>query len=128
MLNLYILGPLKCLMTFGSIKSIEMTNSLLLWVSFLILFFHVFLKHKHDLRVRYVLVTFVFLSSKFYLSTYDITVYNNTKLSNCLQFYIPDYIRACNELQETCLLSQFSILRISKLKAINNNKSFYCLI
>ena len=34
----------------------------------------------------------------------------------------------CNELHEACLLSQFTILTISKLKAINNNKSFYCFI
>ena len=49
-LDLYILRPLKCLNTSGSIKSIETTNSMFLWVSFLILFFfHVFVKHKRDL-------------------------------------------------------------------------------
>ena len=55
------------------------------------------------------------------------TVYNNVKLCNWLQFYGSDYLSTCNELHETSLLSQFSILTISKLKAINN-KSFYCLI
>ena len=35
-LDLYILGPLKCLMTSGSIVT---ANSLFLWVYFLILFF-----------------------------------------------------------------------------------------
>ena len=65
-LDLYILGPLKYLMTSGSIKSIETTNSPFLWVSFLILFFHVFVKHERDLRLKYVLFAFVFLSSKFY--------------------------------------------------------------
>ena len=126
-LDLYILGPLKCLMTSGSIKNIETTNFLFLWVSFLILFFHVFVKHKRDFRLKYVLATFVFLSSKFYLSSYDDAVYNNVKLCNRLQFYSPDYIRTCKELNKACLLSQFSILTISKLKAINN-KFFYCLI
>ena len=95
---------------------------------FLVLFFHVFVKHKRDLRLKYVLVSFVFLSSKFYLSTYDDIVYNNVKLCNNLQFYSPDCIRTCNELHKACLLSQFSILTISKLKVINDNKSFYCLI
>ena len=127
-LDLYILGSLKCLMTSGGIKSIETTNSLFLCVSFLILFFHVFVKHKRDLRLKYVLLAFVFLSSKLYLSTYDDIVYNNVKLCNCLQFYSPDYIRTCNELHEACLLYQFSILTISKLQAINNNKSFYHLV
>ena len=98
-----------------------------LWVSFLNLFFHVFVKHKRYLRLKYVLVAFVFLSSKFYLSTYD-KVYNNVKLCNRLQFYRPDYISTCNKLHEACLLSQFSILTISTLKAINSNKSFYRLL
>ena len=128
MLDLYILGPLKCLMTSGSIKSVETINSLFFWVSFLILFFHVFIEHKRNLRLKYVLVAFVFLSSKFYLSTYGDKVYNTVKLCNRLQIYSPDYIRTSNELHETSLLSQFSILTISKLKAINNNKSFCRLI
>ena len=127
-LDLYILGSLKCLMTSGSIKSIMITNSLFLCVYFLILFFHVFLKHEHDLRLKYVLVAFVFLSSKFYLPTYDDIVYNNVKLCSLLQFYSPVYIRTCNKLHEACFLSQFSNLTISKLKAINNNKYFYRLI
>ena len=55
-LDLYILEPLKCLMTSGSIKTIETTNSLFLWVSFLILFFYVFVKDKRDLRLKYVLL------------------------------------------------------------------------
>ena len=68
-LDLYILGPLKCVMTSGSIKSIETTNSLFLWVSFLILFFHVLVKHKPDFRLKYNLVAFVFLS-KFFLRNF----------------------------------------------------------
>ena len=77
--------------------------------------------------MKYVLTAFVFLSSNFYLSTYDDIVYNNVKLGNRLQFYSSDYISTCNELHETRLLSQFSIFTISKLKAINTNKSFYRL-
>ena len=56
--------------------------------------------------------------------TYNTTV----KLCNHLQFYSPNYIRTSNELREACLLSQFFILKISKLKAINDNKYFYRLI
>ena len=51
--------------TSGSIKSIETTNSLFLWVPFLILFFHVFVKHKRDSRLKYVLVALVFHSQIF---------------------------------------------------------------
>ena len=79
-------------------------------------------------EIEYVLAALVFLSSNFYLSTSDNLVYNNVKLCNHLQLYGPDYISTCNELHKTCFLSHFSILTISKLKAINNNKSFYHLI
>ena len=54
--------------------------------------------------------------------------FNNVELCNRLQFCSSDCISTCNELHETCMLSQFSILTISKLKAINNNKSLYRLI
>ena len=47
---------------------------------------------------------------------------------NRLQFYSSDSEITSNELHETCLLSQFFVHTISKLKAINKNKSFYCLI
>ena len=91
-------------------------------------FFYIFVKHKCDLRFKCVLVAFVFLFSNFYVSTDDDIVYNNVKLCNRLQFSSSDYISTCNVLHETCLLSQFSILTISKHKAINNNKSFSRLI
>ena len=65
------------------------------------LLFHVFVKHKRDLRLKYVLVALVFVSSDFYLSTNDNIVYNNVKLCNRLQFYSPDYLSTCNELHET---------------------------
>ena len=108
-------------MTSGSIKSIDTTGCFFLWVPFLILFFHVFVKHKRDLRLKYVIVPSVLLFLNFYLSTND----NNVKLCNNLQFYSPDNISTCNELHEICLLFQFSILTISKPKATNNNKYFY---
>ena len=82
------------------------------------------MKHKRDLRLKYVLIALVFLSSIFYLSTNYNIVYNNVKLCNRLQFYSPDYLNTCNELHQTCLLSQFSILTISKPKAINNK--YFC--
>ena len=111
-LDLQLLGCLKYLITSGSIKNIETTNSLFLWVPLLVLFFHLFLKHKCDLRLKYVLVPLVFLSSIFYLSFDDIIVYNNVKLCNRLQFCSSDCISTCKELHETCLLSQFSILSL----------------
>ena len=89
---------------------------------------HLVFRFTVPLRLKYVVIAFVLLSSNFYLSTYDNIIYNNVKLCNHLQFYSSDNISTCNELHKTCLLSQFSILTISKLKAINNNKSFYRLI
>ena len=109
--DFFILGPLKCLMTSWSIKSIHTTNSLFLWVPFLIQFFHVFVKHKCDLRL-YVLFALVFLSSNFYLSINGDIVYSNFILCNHLQFYSPYYINTCNKLHDTCLLSKFFTLTI----------------
>ena len=102
----YILGPLKCFMTSGSIKSIETTNSLFSWV-------------------------FVFLSSKFYLSTYGDIVYNNVKLCNCLQFYSPqitykDLQQASYTKPVCCLNSLFSQF-LNLKQYINNIKSLYRL-
>ena len=110
------------------LKALIPTVTVFLWVPFLILFFHVFVKHKRDLRFKYVFVPLVLLFLKFYLSTNENIVHNNVKLCNRLQFYSPDYISTCNELHEICLQSQFSILTISKLRAISNNKYFYRLI
>ena len=67
---LRFLGSLKYLMT-SRVERIETTNSLFLWDSFLNLFFHAFVKHQRDLRLKHVLLAFAVLSSKFYLSTYD---------------------------------------------------------
>ena len=78
--------------------------------------------------MKYVLVAFAFLFSNFYLSSYDDIVYNNFKLCDRLQFYSPDYISTCNELHKIRLFSWFSVLTISKLKVVNSNKSFYCLM
>ena len=120
-LDLYMFGPLKSLMTFGIIKSKATTQLFAFFRSlFTSVFFYVFVKHKRDLRLKYVLVVLVLLSSKFYLSTNDNIVYNDVKLCKHLQFYSPNYISTCNELQgclqsskvETCLLSQFFILNL----------------
>ena len=114
-LDLYILRlSLKCLMTSGSIKSKETTSSLFLRIPFLILFFLVFVKHKRDSKLKYVLAASVFLSSIFYFPTNGNIVYNNIKLCNHLELYSPDNMGTCNELHKTCLLSQFS-----KLNSVN---------
>ena len=39
-----------------------------------------------------------------------------------------DHISIINELRKTCLLSQFSLATVTKLKTIYNNKSFYRFI
>ena len=89
-LALYILGPLSCLIKLESIKSIDTSNSLFLWVSFLILFFHVFVRHERNLWLKYVRVGSGFFSFKFSFSHYDNIIYNNVKLCNHLQFYSSD--------------------------------------
>ena len=63
--GLYIFEPLKYLMKPESINSIDTVNSLSLCMCSLILFFHVFVKHKWDLKLKYVLVALVF-SPNFY--------------------------------------------------------------
>ena len=73
----YILGTLKCHMTPGSIKSIDMTNSLFLRMSFK--FFLCICKHKRNVRLKYVLAALVFRSVSSYLSSDDYIAYNNVK-------------------------------------------------
>ena len=97
------------IMTSESIKSISTTNSLFFWVPFLILFFYVFVKHKLNLRLKYVLVSLVFLCSNFYLSTNNSIVYNNVMLCNRLLFYSHDYISTCNKLYKSYLISRLSL-------------------
>ena len=115
MLDLYIIAPLKCFMTSASIKSIETTNSLFCG-SLLNFFFHVFVKFKHDLRLKYVLVASIFLFSNFYLSINGKVVYNNVRLCNRLQFYSPDYISTCNELYKAFFCLNFLFSPSLKLK------------
>ena len=74
---MYIPGPLKCLLTSGSIKTIDTTNSLFLRVPFSV--FYIFVKHKRNLRLKHVLVALVFRCLNFYMSSNDHIAYNNVR-------------------------------------------------
>ena len=85
-LNFFILGPLKYLMTSGSINSINHQSFVFVGPFF----------------------------NSVCLSAYDDIVHNNVKLWNRLQFYSSDYISTCDK-HGTYLLSQCFILTTQSL-------------
>ena len=83
--------------------------------------FHVFVKHNLILDWNTPLLPWVFSPSFYFFINGNID-YISVSLCNRWQFYRPKYISTCSDLYETCLVSQFFILKVI------NNKSFYRLI
>ena len=96
------------------------TNSLILL--FLCFFFYVFLKHKRDMRLSYLLIVFIFLQIHLDLPSRQ-KAYLKIKFFNKIQFFTVEFIHTCDDL----FSSRFNYLckfhLIPKLKRINN-KSF----
>ena len=113
-LNLYIFGLLKCLMISWSIKNIDTINTLFLWVPLLIKTWFKTEMCPSCLRFSFFICPLMII---WFAITSSYAIFYNFLVSN-----------TCNELHKTCSLSQVSIFTISKLKAINNNKSFYRLV
>ena len=85
-------------------------------------FFYVFLKHKRDMRLSYLLVVFIFLQIHLVLPSRQ-KAYLKVNIFNKIQFFTVEFIHTCDDL----LSSRFDYLCkshiIPKLKRINN-KSF----
>ena len=71
-------------------------------------------------------MVFVFIQS--YLSSPSLgRMCTKVKAFNQIQFFTPEYIRACDELDNVRLNDQFKVFTISNAKQINN-KSFYRIL
>ena len=96
-------------------------------LNFSIMLSHLFLKHRRDFKLKYVLIYVAFLCLFFYLSFKHKIIYNDVKLCHQIEVFTPEYLNVKNKLHEASVSSQFILLTISKLKQINN-KSFYRLL
>ena len=86
-----------------------------------------FLKHRHDFRLKYVLISIAFLCS-FFHSRFNLKIiYNDVKLCHQIEVSTPEYLNTHNKFYEAFLSSQFTVLTILQLKQ-RNNKSFYDLL
>ena len=70
------------------------TNSQILL--YFIFFFYVFLKHKHDMRLTYLLIVFIFLQIHLDLPSHQKT-YLKIKDFNKIQFFTPEFIHPCDD-------------------------------
>ena len=96
-------------------------------LNFSIMLSHLFLKHRRDFKLKYVLIYVAFLCLFFYLSFKHKIIYDDVKLCHQIEVFTPEYLNVKNKLHEASVSSQFILLTISKLKQINN-KSFYRLL
>ena len=70
------------------------TNSLILL--FLCFFFYVFLKHKRDMRLSYLLIVFIFLQIHLDFSSRQ-KVYLKIKVFNKIHFFTLEFIHTCDD-------------------------------
>ena len=96
------------------------TNSQILL--FFIFFFYVFLKHKRDMRLTYLLIVFIFLQIHLDLPSRQKT-YLKIKVFNKIQFFTLEFIHACDDLISFHFNYFCKFHTIPKLKQMNN-KSF----
>ena len=92
------------------------TNSQILLFLF---FFYIFLKHKRDMRLTYLLIVFIFL--QIHLISFLQKTYLKIKVFNKLQFFTLEFIHTCDDLISFCFNCLWNT--IPKLKR-QNNKSF----
>ena len=96
------------------------TNSLILL--FFIFFFYVFLKHKRDMRLTYLLIVFIFRQIHLDSPSRQKT-YLKIKVFNKIQFFTLEFIDTCDDLISFRFNYLCKFHTIPKLKRMNN-KSF----
>ena len=96
------------------------TNSQILL--FFIFFFYVFLKHKRDMRLTYLLIVFIFLQIHLDSPSRQKT-YLKIKVFNKIQFFTLEFIHTCDDLISFRFKYLCKFHTIPKLKRMNN-KSF----
>ena len=90
------------------------------------MFSYVFLKIGHKKMLKYLFMGFVFIQS--YLNSPSVErMCTKVKVCNQIQFFTPEYIRACVALDNFHLNYLFRIFTTSNIKELNND-SFYCIL
>ena len=100
------------------------TNSQILL--FFIFFFYVFLKHKRDMRLTYLLIVFIFLQIHLDSPSRQKT-YLKIKVFNKIEFFTLEFIYTCDDLISFHFNYLCKFHTIPKLKKINNLFFAYCL-
>ena len=88
------------------------TNSQILL--YFVFFFYVFLKHKHDMRLTYLLTVFIFLQIHLDLPSRQKT-YLKIKDFNKIQFFTLEFIHTCDDLISFCFNYLCKIICITNL-------------
>ena len=90
------------------------------------MFFYVFLKHKRDMRLTYLLIIFVFLQIHLDSPSRQ-KIYLKIKFSNKIQFFTLEFIHIWNDLISFRFNYLCKFHTIPKLKRITNVFFAYCL-
>ena len=94
----------------------EVNSQILLFYIFL---FYVFLKHKRDMRLTYLLIVFIFLQIHLDSPSRQKT-YLKIKFFNKIQFFTLEFIYTCDDLTSFCFNYLCKSHTIPKLKRMNN--------
>ena len=98
---------------------------------FSIIFYHIFLKHSGELRIEYLNFLFWFQCSMLSKTSTIQSFVTVQKLnSQCSQshFFTYESINACENLETSCLYSDFVFSSISKIRQRNSNSYFNLLL
>ena len=94
-------------------------DPLFLWLLSLSLFPYAFLKNGHEKTLKYILIVFVVIQS--YLSSPSLgRMCTKVKACHQIQFFTPEYIHACDALDNFRFNYQFKIFTISNINRWNN--------
>ena len=90
-------------------------------------FFYVFLKHKRDMRLSYLLIVFIFLQIHLDLPSRQ-KAYLKIKYLNKIQFFTVEFIHTCDDLFSFRFNYLCKFHLIPKLKRISNKSFLHILL
>ena len=100
----------------------------ILFSVFGLIFYHIFLKHNHELRIKifeFVILTSVINVMKYFTHS---EVYDGIKTCSQLHFFTYGSINTCDTVGTSCLHSDLVFFLISKLQYRNSNSYFNLLL
>ena len=100
----------------------------ILFSVFGLIFYHIFLKHNHELRIKifeFVILTSVINVMKYFTHS---EVYDGIKTCSQLHFFTYGSINTCDTVGTSCLHSDLVFFSISKLQYRNSNSYFNLLL